>query len=109
MPKGLLIVSTNPASPEREDEYNQWYEDVHIVDVLKLQGFTAARRYRAVPAGPQPPAHAYSALYEVEADDLPGALGNLLEASRTGTVRSSDVIQLDPPPNLQLFELISES
>ena len=65
MPKGILFVETTPSAPEREADFNDWYNDTHLVDVLKLSGFTSARRFRKLGDG----GHPYAAIYEVEGDD----------------------------------------
>jgi len=33
MPKGIMFVPSQPASPDREDEYNTWYSKTHIPEV----------------------------------------------------------------------------
>lgn len=45
--KALLVALTNPASPEVEDAYNDWYTNIHIPDVLQLPGYVSATRYKA--------------------------------------------------------------
>ena len=65
MPKGVILVHTSPVEG-RDDEYNDWYDDVHLMEVLKVAGFTSARRFRTLGGNAVP----YLAIYEVEADDL---------------------------------------
>ena len=55
----------------KEDEYNDWYNNVHLPEVLALPGFRSARRLRLSPqqlgAEDSPPsAHHYLALYELD-------------------------------------------
>jgi hypothetical protein len=45
VPKALMVVGSNPATPEQEDEFNRWYVEEHFPDVLAVEGFTLARRY----------------------------------------------------------------
>ena len=45
MPRYNLIVLTNPVDG-REDEYNDWYTNVHLDDVLKIPGVVGAQRFR---------------------------------------------------------------
>lgn len=81
MPSAVLIVYTNPISPEREVDYNRWYDDTHLPEVLAADGFVAAARYRISDAqakGVAAPAHRYVAVYEVDTDDLQGTLDTLL-------------------------------
>lgn len=34
-------------SPDREKEFNEWYNHTHIPDVMKFGGVVSARRYKA--------------------------------------------------------------
>nr|MDT0664401.1 DUF4286 family protein [Micromonospora sp. DSM 115978] len=109
MPKGILLVQSRPVSPDREDEYNSWYDDAHIPDILKIPGFVSARRYRVrdaghVTAGPSIPA--YLAIYEIEADDVAAPLNELAERSATGRVRRSNSVEIDPRPVVTFYELL---
>ena len=50
MPKKYTFLAfTNPA-PGKEDEYNAWYEEHHLKDVINCPGFVSARRFRLAPA-----------------------------------------------------------
>jgi hypothetical protein len=76
-----LVVLSNPVAG-REDEYNRWYSEQHLQDVLRIPGFVAAQRFRiADDSGAAP--HRYLALYELETNDLATALGEL--GKRAGT------------------------
>ena len=44
MPTHRLIVFTQPAAGQ-EAEYNRWYDEVHLGDVLEVDGFVAAQRF----------------------------------------------------------------
>ena len=56
----LLVVRVDIA-PTVETEWNQWYDQVHLPEILKVPGFLSGRRYRAVEGTPK-----YMALYELE-------------------------------------------
>ena len=45
MPKGVMVVQTG-CEPGREDEYNDWYSNTHIPEVLAVPGFVGARRFK---------------------------------------------------------------
>lgn len=46
MATNLLLVFSN-ARPELENEFNQWYSDVHVVDLVdKVAGIEAAQRFQ---------------------------------------------------------------
>lgn len=84
MPKFNLLALTNPVEG-REDEFNDWYTDVHLADVLKLPGVVAAQRFvlndkqhRAPPFDWK-----YLAVYEIDIDDVQTTLTALKAASGT--------------------------
>lgn len=89
--RGVLIALTN-AVEGREDEYNDWYSNVHLGDVLKMDGFVGARRYRVsgsqhVDAG-RP--WQYLAIYDVETEDFAEAARQLQER------RGTDAMPISP-------------
>jgi hypothetical protein len=83
--KYVMVVFTEPFAGQ-DAEYNDWYTDVHISDVLKLDGIVAARRFKLAQMDPPqegyPP---YLALYEIETDnvsEIPGAIKRAVEEGR---------------------------
>ena len=100
MARGVLYVESRPVSPERDAEYNAWYSNEHLRDVVAIDGFLSARRF--VPVGDAGP---YVAIYEVEFDDLRDAVTALTDAFSSGALPLSDAMQMDPPPSLRLLEL----
>src|SRR5260370_8355910 len=76
MAKYTFVVMTNPTAG-KEGEFNEWYNTHHIPDVLNVPGFVSAQRFRIADAqmgGEASKAYRYLALYEIETDDLAGAL-----------------------------------
>lgn len=69
MAKGVIMVFSNPASPEVEDEYNEWYGGIHYDELTAPEGVRAARRYRVsqtqVP-GNDEPKYQYLSIYELD-------------------------------------------
>ncbi|OGA30736.1 MAG: hypothetical protein A3G80_06730 [Betaproteobacteria bacterium RIFCSPLOWO2_12_FULL_62_13b] len=62
--QGLLLVMTDiPA--EIEDEFNRWYDEEHVRDMLAFQGVLSARRYRVVEGQPT-----YLAMYDLKDSDV---------------------------------------
>ena len=103
MAKHLLVVFSE-AQPGREDEYNAWYQDQHLPDVLKVPGFRAAQRYRLQPAEGQDGAAArYLALYEVETNDIAAAMADLTARSGTPAMMISDALNM-PKVELHIAE-----
>jgi hypothetical protein len=44
----FYLVKSKPSDPAREAEYNAWYDDIDVPDVLEVPGFMRARRAVAV-------------------------------------------------------------
>jgi len=70
-----LFVFSNPVEG-REDEYNDWYDDVHMREVLEVDGFVACQRFAVDPGTEGAPAR-YLAVYEIDAADPAAAYATL--------------------------------
>lgn len=64
-----IIVLSKPV-PGQEAEFEDWYTNQHIRDLLKVPGVTTAQRFRVLEDRSANTAHQYVARYEVETDDL---------------------------------------
>ena len=96
MTRHVLLVLSNAANG-RDDAFNDWYTNVHLPDVLAVDGFVAAQRFRLADAQLQPdrPApHRYLAVYEIEADDSSAPLQALLSGVMSGAIPLSDTLDL---------------
>jgi hypothetical protein len=84
MPDALFLVFTQPNTDQEEAEYNSWYDETHIPELLEqVEGFRSARRYRLAPhpsstSWPWPP---YLAVYEI-AGKTPEQVAEVLENLR---------------------------
>lgn len=93
MSKYILAVHSN-ATEGKDDDYNDWYNNVHLGEVLQVQGFVAAQRF-SVAAGPvagEKPAHKYLAIYELETSDPQASLAALSDAVSSGKMNMTDAI-----------------
>jgi hypothetical protein len=63
-----LLVFSNPVVG-KDDEYNDWYDNQHLADVVAVDGIRSAQRYEAL-ENPltEPGPHRYLAIYEVDGD-----------------------------------------
>jgi len=98
MPNAMLTVYSSPSDPSREDEYNQWYDTVHAIDVLKIPGIVSCTRYKLSDTQmgePGVPAN-YMAVYEIELAALADVPKNFLEKHLAGELPVSDVIAVGP-------------
>ncbi|MDP2731609.1 MAG: hypothetical protein Q8O63_00630 [Hoeflea sp.] len=93
MGKYNLIALTNPVDG-RDDEFNDWYTNEHLDDVLKLPGMVAAQRFclNDVQHRKGPLEWKYMAVYEIEIDDISETLGALAAASGTDAMKLSPAL-----------------
>ena len=78
--KTLYIVRSNPKEG-RGQEFNDWYDNVHFPEVMKVEGFLSAERFEldAVNSwGEQP--YRYLAIYEIDSDNVAGTIENIKNA-----------------------------
>jgi hypothetical protein len=68
MERWLLVAESNCSDPSREDEFNRWYDGVHVPDALETEGFISAARYKT--DSPEEGRGKFLALYEIETDDI---------------------------------------
>ncbi len=47
MPPVLFVVKAT-ITPDRETDFNRWYNEEHVPQVLQFKGLVCARRYRAL-------------------------------------------------------------
>ena len=89
MAKHVLVVLTN-AVEGRDDEFNKWYDEVHLRDVLGVDGFRAAQRFRlSEPQILEDRSYEYLAIYEIDAEDIGKALSALQAGSGTMEISSA--------------------
>lgn len=94
MPRYAMLVATNAAAG-RDDEFNEWYDNRHLSDVLSLDGFISAQRFRLADTDPEQSApQRYLAIYEVEAPS-PEAAGKVLaDGFGSGKLPVSEALDL---------------
>ncbi len=107
MQKYNFMVLTN-AVEGRDDEFNEWYSNTHLDDVLKVPGITAAQRFKLSKhqreARPYP--YEYLAIYECETDDVRKIIAEL--KARSGTAAMPTSGSLDTERLACFFEPITE-
>ena len=81
MPSYTLIALTNPLEGQ-EEEFNRFYTEQHIPDVLKVPGVVAAQRFK-ICTDPSKALYQYFATYEIEADDVMAVAAEI--GRRSGT------------------------
>jgi hypothetical protein len=84
-----LLVFSNPVAG-REDEFNDWYDNVHLKDLLAIPGVTSAERFSFAPLGAGDTSeYAYLAVYQIDGD-LGEVLAELGARSADGRNTMSD-------------------
>ncbi|UCD09717.1 MAG: hypothetical protein JSU79_03475 [Dehalococcoidales bacterium] len=68
MVRYILEVRTNCSDPQKEAEYNDWYNTIHLPDVLETEGVVRATRYENT--DPAEGDAKFVAIYEIETDDI---------------------------------------
>lgn len=76
MPLYKMLILSRP-SAGREAQYDDWYQNVHLEQMLRLKGFTAAQRFKLQRSLGDRQAQPYAAIYEIETDDLDSVLEEL--------------------------------
>lgn len=96
MARFLQLVLTNPVDGE-DAEFNRWYTEDHIPDVLGVEGIVSAQRLQyADSLYSEGCPYKYGAIYEVEADNLEAATSALSSALReSGRMRTSKTLDRD--------------
>ncbi len=108
--RGLMMVFSNPASAAQEKAFNDWYDDVHLREVLQVPGVVAASRYRygeeQMLPGANPLGTDYLAIYEIEAESLQQVRGAMMATSAERS--HSEALQLDPLPVMMIFRQLGD-
>lgn len=58
-----VSVVTVDIEPEVENEFNRWYNEIHVGEVLDCPGWISGARYVAVEGSPK-----YLAMYEIDSE-----------------------------------------
>ena len=77
MAKWIFLVYTDCKDPSREAEFNDWYDNVHVPDVMQFPEFLSAVRY--VNDDPEAGPGKFLAIYEMEGDDIKQTMASVRE------------------------------
>lgn len=89
-------VALSKPLPGHEEEIEAWYDNQHIPDCLRLDGFVSAQRFRvdAPPQGIDVPAWQIMVIYEIESDDIEATLGQIAKVVRTPAMPMNEAIDV---------------
>src|ERR1700757_1290790 len=101
MPRGIIYLETMPVSPEREADYHKWYNDVHLAEIVSVDGIVSARRFAPTDGnGP------FIAIYELDCDDFDAAVQRLGELGASGKMTGMGNPPMDPKPIPKVYREI---
>lgn len=83
MPKCKMIALTTPL-PGREDEYNEWYQNVHLPEVVSMPGMKGAQRFKMLTKFMGQDTNEYLAVYDAEVENPADLLTAFVEKARSG-------------------------
>lgn len=98
----LMMVKTNSTDPQREAQFNDWYDRIDIPDVLEVPGYMRARRGmgQTMPGFPAASVSMqegkYVALYDIDSEAIDKTLIEMLMATRKMEQRgrSTDLLKV---------------
>jgi hypothetical protein len=90
MTKFVMVVASSPHAG-RDDDYTDWYDNVHIPELCTIPGIMSGKRYAAVPS-PNPVPGQYLAIYDVETDDINSVLTEMGRRAVAGEMSQSNAL-----------------
>jgi hypothetical protein len=106
MRKFKLVALTTPVAG-KEAEFNAWYQNRHLPEMVSFAGVKGAQRYKLTTKMMGADTNPWLAIYDLEVDDPMAFLGAVGEAAATGKLTQSDAS--DPAPlYTALFEEYGE-
>jgi hypothetical protein len=89
--KYKMLVFTN-AAEGKDKEFNDWYQNTHLAQIVSIKSFTQAQRFRfstnIVPGASDP--SPYLAIYDIETDDINASLAAMNELAVSGRMPIPD-------------------
>lgn len=89
MPHCKLIALTTP-KPGREQDYHDWYNDVHLPELVNGLGLQGAQRFELVTKMQGADTNQYMAIYDVETDDPEGFMAKMGAFAQSGQMTPGD-------------------
>ncbi|ALJ16399.1 DUF4286 family protein [Sphingopyxis macrogoltabida] len=87
-----LIVLSNPVEG-KEDEFNKWYDQQHVPDIMRVPGVVGAQRFRGG-AGTKSGVGSfrYLAIFDIESPEPGLVVDEIMRRSGTDEMPRSDAI-----------------
>jgi hypothetical protein len=88
----------------REEEFNDWYQNTHLGQVVAVKGIKSAQRFKVAKAYADGPAHPYLAIYDIEADNIDDPVQGIIDRMGTDDMIISSA--MDPNTVTVMYEEI---
>lgn len=90
----VYLVFTN-AVEGREDEFNDWYDNVHLSDVVKVPGIVSGTRFKLsdVQRSDVPFKYKYAAVYQLDTHDIGSVVAELKKRAGTEVMPLSSAME----------------
>ena len=82
MPRYKMIALTKPVAG-REDEYHDWYQNVHLPEICAFPGVLGAQRYQLAVPLQNFDDRPFLAIYDIETDDINQTLAGFAQNPTT--------------------------
>lgn len=103
--KSLFVVKSNPV-PGKEAEFNRWYTEIHLPEVIQIEGFQSAQRFRLNENQVQPDqSHTYLAIYEIDSANVAATLENLGNATQLTQNQAIELATIE----ISVFDAIEDA
>jgi hypothetical protein len=107
MGRYLLLAFSDCKDPAREKEFNDWYDNMHVPDMLEVPGMISATRWVSAEPG-EGQRRKYLAMYELETDNIEqfdlSVRERGMRTMKEG--RFSDLPVFDPPEIPRVYKQI---
>ncbi len=93
----------NEPQPGQDVEYNRWYDEEHLPDVVAVPGFVSGQRFRRSPAQLRPnvpPSPQYLVAFTIVTDDLEAVYAEVRRRARSGETKMSPTVKRGSGMNL---------
>ena len=92
--KKLKLVVLSNATDGQDAEYNDWYTNTHLDDVVAVPGFVSAQRFILKDPMGFEHKHNYLAIYEIESDDPQKTIDEMMRRRGTDAMIISEALDL---------------
>ncbi len=89
MARYKMVALTNPVEG-KEEAFNDWYQNVHLPEVVAQQEFVSGRRYRVKQPLLDPSGYRYVCVYEIETEDFGAFMNRMAARAQSGARTMSD-------------------